>query len=247
MNRISTKSHSNFGTRKISINFGGVKAVNEVDLTIREKEILGLIGPNGAGKTTLLNLMTGILQPSEGGIFLDDKNFTGKKPYWWASKGIGRTFQNVNLFSKLSVLENIEIAAIGVGVNKTDARKRASELLSWIKLDEFADFQADTLPSGEGRKLGILRALAINPCFLLLDEPAAGLNENESDEVVEFINQIMDRFNCGVLVIEHDMRFIMKLCSRIHVINYGKTIAIGSPKEIMSNQTVIDAYLGCEI
>lgn len=231
-------------TRGIGINFEGLVAVDNVDLVLNQREILGLIGPNGAGKTTMVNLITGALKPSKGQVYIDGQDVTAWTPDRKARNGVGRTFQNVRPFSDLSVFENIEVGAVGVGVGRKEAKKRAAELLRWMGMSEKAYWQASALPYGDERRLGILRALATNPRFLLLDEPAAGLDESESDEVMEDIIEIRDRFGCGVMVIEHDMRLIMRLCDRIHVLDYGKTICVGTPQQVQADEAVITAYLG---
>ncbi len=235
-----------FKTHGIGINFDGVRAVDGVDLVLSKGEILGLIGPNGAGKTTMVNLMTGALPAAFGGVELEGVDVTGWPPDRIARMHVGRTFQNVRLFSTLTVLENVEVGAVGVGMRWKEARRKAWELLDWMDMADVAGTQADMLPYGQERRLGILRALATNPCFLLLDEPAAGLDETESDDLMEDIIQIRDQFSCGVMVIEHDMRLIMQLCDRIHVLDYGKTISMGTPEQVRADPVVITAYLGTE-
>ncbi|MFH1090098.1 MAG: ABC transporter ATP-binding protein [Pseudomonadota bacterium] len=235
-----------FKTHGIGIYFEGVKAVDGVDLVLNQGEILGLIGPNGAGKTTMVNLMTGALPATFGRVELEGVDVTGWTPARMAKKGVGRTFQNVRLFNTLTVLENVEMGAIGVGKGSKEARRLAWELLDWMNLADLAGAPAETLPYGKERRLGILRALATSPRFLLLDEPAAGLDESESDELMEDIIEIREVFGCGVMVIEHDMRLILRLCDRVHVLDYGKTISIGTPQQIQNDRAVIAAYLGVE-
>ena len=235
-----------FKTHGIGINFDGVRALDGVDLVLNQGEILGLIGPNGAGKTTMVNLMTGALPATFGAVELAGVDVTGRPPDRIAKMGVGRTFQNVRLFSTLTVLENVEVGAVGVGMRRKEARHKAWELLHWMNLANVAGAQADMLPYGQERRLGILRALATNPRFLLLDEPAAGLDEAESDDLMADIIEIRDRFDCGVMVIEHDMRLIMQLCDRIHVLDYGKTISVGTPEQVQSDPAVLTAYLGTE-
>jgi ABC-type branched-subunit amino acid transport system ATPase component len=228
----------------IRVHFVGVKAVDGVDLQLRSGEILGLIGPNGAGKTTLVNALTGFQKPTEGHVFLDDVEITGWRPHKIGRRGIGRTFQGVRVFRELTAFENVELGALGVGTSRKEARMRATELLERMHLTDRADRKAGTLPYGDERRIGLLRVLAMLPAFLMLDEPAAGMNEAESDDLMSAVADIRDEFGCGVLVIEHDMRVIMGLCERIQVLDYGKTISIGTPSEVQGDPAVITAYLG---
>jgi branched-chain amino acid transport system ATP-binding protein len=230
--------------RGLCVHFGGVRAVDGVDLELRKGEILGLIGPNGAGKTTLVNALSGFEKPSAGKVYLSGADVTGWAPHRLARRGLARTFQSVRLFPGLTVLENVELGGVGVGMRRPAARAAARELLDRLGLAERADSLATGLPHGLERRLGMLRALASKPAFLLLDEPAAGLNERESDELVQALTLIRDDFSCGLVVIEHDMRVIMRLCERIQVLDYGKTISIGSPLEVRSDPAVLTAYLG---
>lgn len=228
----------------MSVHFQGVKAVVGVDLAMERGEILGLIGPNGAGKTTLLNALSGFQPLTSGGIWLGGRPVTGWVPFRLAQAGLSRTFQNVRLFGGLTVLENIELGAVGTGLSRKAAQVRAWDLLDRMNLADKAAARADALPYGQERRVGILRAVASYPRFLLLDEPAAGLNEAESDDLMKTIADLRSEIGCGVLVIEHDMRLIMGLCDRIQVLDYGKTICIGNPTEVQSDPTVITAYLG---
>jgi branched-chain amino acid transport system ATP-binding protein len=221
-----------------------VKAVDGVDVQLRSGEILGLIGPNGAGKTTLVNALTGFQKPTEGRVFLDDVDITGWAPHRIGRRGLGRTFQGVRIFRELTAFENVELGALGVGASRKEARTRASELLERMHLADRADRKAGTLPYGDERRIGLLRVLAMLPAFLMLDEPAAGMNEAESDDLMAAVAEIRDEFGCGVLVIEHDMRVIMGLCERIQVLDYGKTISVGTPTEVQRDPAVITAYLG---
>ena len=213
-------------------------------MQLRSGEILGLIGPNGAGKTTLVNALTGFQKPTEGRVFLDDVDITGWAPHRIGRRGLGRTFQGVRIFRELTAFENVELGALGVGASRTEARTRASALLERMHLADRADRKAGTLPYGDERRIGLLRVLAMLPAFLMLDEPAAGMNEAESDDLMAAVAEIRDEFGCGVLVIEHDMRVIMGLCERIQVLDYGKTISVGTPTEVQRDPAVITAYLG---
>jgi branched-chain amino acid transport system ATP-binding protein len=231
-------------TRELRVHFEGVKALDGVDLALRPGEILGLIGPNGAGKTTLVNVITGFQPPTTGAIVLDGRELTKLPAHRRARLGLARTFQSVRLFEGLTVLQNVEVSALGAGLSRREARARAHELLDLLGLAERAHEQAGSLPQGDERRLGIARALAARPTFLLLDEPAAGLDEAESDTLMRTIARIRDEAGCGVLVIEHDMRLIMRLCERIQVLDYGKTISVGTPDEVRADPKVITAYLG---
>jgi branched-chain amino acid transport system ATP-binding protein len=230
--------------RGLKVHFGGIRAVDGVDLALRKGEILGLIGPNGAGKTTLVNALSGFQKPTAGTVLLDGADVTGWSPHRLARRGLSRTFQSVRLFPDLTVLENVELGGVGVGMRRPAARRWARDLLERLRLDDKAQLWATGLPHGLERRLGIVRALAAKPTFLLLDEPAAGLNEQESDELVASLSLIRDDFSCGLMVIEHDMRVIMRLCERIQVLDYGKTISIGAPAEVRSDPAVLTAYLG---
>ena len=230
--------------RDLRVYFSGVKALDGVDLTLEKGELLGLIGPNGAGKTTLVNVLSGFQRPTTGTVSLAGTEITRLPPHRIASLGLTRTFQGLHMFERLSVAENVEAAAVGAGLNRGQARQRARDLLARMDLAERAAELPGSLSPGIERQLGILRALATAPRFLLLDEPAAGMNETETDELLARISVIRDDFSCGVLVIEHDMRLIMRLCERIQVLDYGKTISIGTADEVRADPAVISAYLG---
>ena len=230
--------------RGLKVHFGGVHAVDGVDLVLTKGEILGLIGPNGAGKTTLVNALSGFQKPTAGTVLMNGRDVTGLSPHRLARRGLARTFQSVRLFPSLTVLENVELGGVGVGMRRPAARKWARELLERLKLDDKTSLYATGLPHGLERRLGIVRALAAKPTFLMLDEPAAGLNEQESDELVSSLMLIRDDFSCALMVIEHDMRVIMRLCERIQVLDYGKTISIGTPAEVRNDPAVLTAYLG---
>lgn len=238
--------------------FGGLTALADVGLHVDQGEIVGVIGPNGAGKTTLFNIITGLYSPTKGHIFLNGQEITNLPPYKIAAMGFGRTFQNIRLFAKMSVLDNVLVAMH----TKTKASlfdaifhtprarreekqclKRAEELLRLVDLWEERYEYAASLPYGKQRRLEIARALAMDLSLLLLDEPAAGMNELETQELLEIVRKLK-QMNTTILLIEHDMKFVMNICERIYVLDYGRVIADGSPEEISSNQAVIDAYLG---
>lgn len=224
--------------------FDGLQALNSVTLRINQREILGLIGPNGSGKTTLINILTGFLKPTKGRILINNVDITSWPPHKIAPLGLARTFQTIKLFPGLTVLENVEVAAVSSGLNRHHARYRAREELERLGVSHLAELPAGSLPYGAERRVEIARALAAKPHFLLLDEPAAGLNEVESDDLLQTLAAIPRDIGCGILVVEHDMRLIMRLCHRLHVLSYGKTIGEGKPEEIRKNVDVVRAYLG---
>ena len=245
--------------RHLGIDFGGLTAVNDFNMAIGRTEIAGLIGPNGAGKTTVFNLLTKVYQPTRGTILLDGHDTAGKTTVQVNKMGIARTFQNIRLFSNLSVEDNVKIGLhnhIGYGLfsgllrlpnywkEEKIAHERALELLSIFDMQDLANAKAGSLPYGAQRRLEIVRALATNPSLLLLDEPAAGMNPSETAELMENIVKIRDTFQIAVLLIEHDMSLVMNICEGIAVLNFGRVIAKGTPEEIQSNPMVIEAYLG---
>ena len=243
----------------LGISFGGLKAVGDFNLEIAPGELVGLIGPNGAGKTTVFNLLTGVYKPTEGEIRLCGRRINGMRTHEVVAAGIARTFQNIRLFSQMSVIDNVKVAftkdikyGLGASVFRTPRfwkteraiDGRAMELLGIFGLADKADDLASALPYGQQRKREIARALATDMKLLLLDEPAAGMNPTETAELLACINIIRDRFGIAILLIEHDMSLVMNVCQRIQVINFGQTIAAGLPEEIAVNPEVIKAYLG---
>ncbi len=250
-----------FKADHLVMRFGGLVAVNDFNLELQPGDLVGLIGPNGAGKTTVFNMITGVYRPTSGRIYFQDKDITGKRPDIITALGIARTFQNIRLFTDLSLIENVMVSYhVRLRSNIFEAvfklprymrqenamYKEAMELLHKVELDHLAEEKAGSLPYGEQRRLEIARALATHPKLLLLDEPAAGMNPNETLQLMDFIKQIRDEFDLTILLIEHDMKVVMGICERIWVLDYGKTIAVGTPSEIQNNPEVIKAYLGEE-
>lgn len=243
----------------LGISFGGLRAVDELSMKIEKGGLVGLIGPNGAGKTTVFNMLTGVYRPTDGGIRLDGQNLVGKKPHEICKMGVARTFQNIRLFSNLTVLDNVKTglhneityslaeSLFHIGSYRKKERQmdeRAMELLGVFGLESVADYKAANLPYGKQRKLEIARALATDPKLLLLDEPAAGMNPNETGELMETIELVRKKFGVTVLLIEHDMKLVSGICEYLYVLNFGRLLAEGTPSEVLQNPEVVTAYLG---
>ena len=248
-------------TENLGITFGGLKAAQDVNLNIKEKELYGLIGPNGAGKTTVFNMLTGVYKPTTGKFYLDGEDLTGKSEETINKKGIARTFQNIRLFNNMSVIRNVLVGLhnqpeFKCGLftsifrlpkffkNEKAMRDKAKEILKIFDLYDERNNLACNLPYGKQRKLEIARALATNPCLLLLDEPAAGMNPHETDELMDIVRRIRDEFDMTILLIEHDMKFVSGLCDELTVLNFGTVLAQGKTDEALSNPEVIKAYIG---
>ena len=247
--------------KNLGISFGGLRAVDDSNLSIEKGELYGLIGPNGAGKTTVFNMLTGVYKPTDGKILLDGEDVTGKKTIELNKEGIARTFQNIRLFSDLSVLDNVKVALHNqkeftysalTGILRLprfyrlekEMDERAMELLEVFGLDKEAGYKASNLPYGKQRELEIARAMATNPKLLLLDEPAAGMNPNETQSLMNTIRFVRDKFNMTILLIEHDMKLVSGICERLTVLNFGQVLANGDTEEVLKDPKVITAYLG---
>lgn len=244
---------------KLGISFGGLRAVDDLYMNIEKGSLVGLIGPNGAGKTTVFNMLTGVYRPTDGGIRLDGQNLVGKKPFEINRLGVARTFQNIRLFSTQSVLDNVMVGLNGqvsyslaesllhVGSYRKKEREmteRSMDILKVFDLDKEAYTKASNLPYGKQRKLEIARALATNPKLLLLDEPAAGMNPNETGELMDTIRLVRKKYDVTILLIEHDMKLVQGICEYLYVLNFGSLLAEGTPEQVLNDPAVIKAYLG---
>lgn len=245
--------------KNLGISFGGLRAVDGLNMTINEGALVGLIGPNGAGKTTAFNMLTGVYRPTDGTILLDGKSLVGKKPAEICQEGVARTFQNIRLFTQMSVLDNVKVAlhnSIRYNLatsflhlpsyfsKEKEMDEEALKILKIFELDTYAYTNASNLPYGKQRKLEIARALATNPKLLLLDEPAAGMNPNETKELMETIELIRKEFKVTILLIEHDMKLVSGICEYLYVLNFGTELAHGTPAEVLNDPKVVKAYLG---
>ena len=245
--------------KNLGINFGGLRAVDNFDITIDQHELIGLIGPNGAGKTTVFNMLTGVYQPNDGDILIDGKSILKKKPHEICALGIARTFQNIRLFGDMPVIDNVKVALNSFYQysvfdallkdrkyqrQEKDTHKEALELLKVFELDGYADYMASNLPYGKQIELEIVRAMAAHPKLLLLDEPAAGMNPNETINLMKTIRKVRDEFDIAILLIEHDMKLVKGICERVTVLNYGRVLRSGVTDEVLSDPEVIKAYLG---
>lgn len=260
---VNENLNENYGLKvqNLTMRFGGLLAVDKFHMEIGKSELVGVIGPNGAGKTTIFNMITGMYVPTEGQVFLHQKDITGLKPYLITQRGMARTFQNIRLFKDLSVLDNIRLAGhfrlkydLTASLFRTRKFKdeeeflinEARELLKIFGLEKKESDLARNLPYGEQRRLEIARALASHPKILLLDEPAAGMNPNATKELTHLIRFVRDQFKISIILIEHDMQLVMNVCEKIHVVDHGVKIAEGNPKQIQSNAAVVEAYLGAQ-
>jgi branched-chain amino acid transport system ATP-binding protein len=231
---------------KLSVRFQGLAAITEVSLAVQRHEVFGLIGPNGAGKTTLVNCLTGFQKPTEGRVTLSGNDTLGWPASRFRERGVARTFQAGRLFKDMTVAENVEVTATGLGLRLRHAREHAKAMLAWIGLADKSQWHAGRLAYTDQRRLGIARALVLSPAFILLDEPAAGMSDAECEDLMVLVASIPQTFTCGVLLIEHNMRVVMGISQRIHVLDGGRTIAEGTPDEVQRHEAVLAAYLGME-
>jgi branched-chain amino acid transport system ATP-binding protein len=244
LRRAEQRAATSLRVSGVSVAYKGVMALAEVSIELTVGEVVGLIGPNGAGKTTLLNAISGFTRISSGQVHVDDRLATNLSPQVLSRYGIVRTFQQVATFPDLTVRENIELGALVAGHSRRRARAVAAHLARELALSDDLDQRASALPHGDERRLGIARGLAAEPRLLLLDEPAAGLNDRESDDLAEMLRSVVPEYGCGILIVEHDMHMIFGICDRVHVLNFGRTLVSGEPKDVLADPSVVEAYLG---
>ncbi len=230
----------------VSVSFEGLKALSNVTLDVPRERVTGLIGPNGAGKTTLVNVLTGFQKPTTGSVVLDGESIVGVPAHRVRQKGIARTFQSGRLFADLSVLDNLEVTGVGLGLSRRDAAKKADEMLDWIGIAHLAERMAGGLPYTDERRVAIGRALMLEPSYLLLDEPAAGMSAEEASELAKLIRRIIAEVKCGVLLIEHNIGLVLNICDHIHVLDSGEIIEVGPPAVIKPSEKVRHAYMGTQ-
>ncbi len=237
---------SGLTAEKVGVRFQSLAAVSDVTLTVRRGEIFGLIGPNGAGKTTLVNCLTGFQSPTGGRVLLDDRDTAGWGPDHFRKAGVARTFQAGRLFKDMTVVENVEVTGVGMGLSRREARARGMTVLEWLGIAGKAEQTAGSLPYTDERRVGIARALVMSPAFILMDEPAAGMSDAECEDLMGLVSSMPSLYGCGVLLIEHNMSVVMGVCARVHVLDGGRSVAEGTTAEIQKNPAVIGAYLGME-
>jgi branched-chain amino acid transport system ATP-binding protein len=230
----------------VSVSFEGLKALSNVTLDVPRERVTGLIGPNGAGKTTLVNVLTGFQKPSRGAVSLEGESIAGVPPHKMRQKGIARTFQSGRLFADLSVLDNLEVTGVGLGLSRRVAATRADEMLEWIGISHLAERLAGGLPYTDERRVAIGRALMLEPSYLLLDEPAAGMSAEEAGDLAKLIRRIIGQVKCGVLLIEHNIGLVLNICDHIHVLDSGEVIEVGPPAVIKTSEKVRHAYMGTQ-
>jgi branched-chain amino acid transport system ATP-binding protein len=230
----------------VSVSFEGLRALSNVTLDVPREKVTGLIGPNGAGKTTLVNVLTGFQRPTAGSITMDGEDIAGVKPHRIRQKGIARTFQSGRLFQELSVLDNLEVTGVGLGLSRKLAAVKADEMLDWIGIAHLAERKAGGLPYTDERRVAIGRALMLEPAYVLLDEPAAGMSAEEADDLARLIRRIVSEMKCGVLLIEHNIGLVLNICDHIHVLDSGEVIEVGPPAAIKASEKVRHAYMGTQ-
>ena len=231
---------------RVSVSFDGLKALSNVTLDVPREKVTGLIGPNGAGKTTLVNVLTGFQAPTEGRVTLDGAEIGGTEPHRIRHLGIARTFQSGRLFGDLSVIDNLEVTGVGLGLSRKEAAAKADAMLDWIGIGAMAERTAGALPYTDERRVAIGRALMLEPKYLLLDEPAAGMSAEEADDLASLIRRIIAEVKCGVLLIEHNIGLVLNICDHIHVLDSGEIIEVGSPAQIKASEKVRHAYMGTQ-